>query len=80
MSKSELQSQVVSLSSHYITLEEYYLRCAVNKAVACDDVDETRTLTSTVVDDSFFIFSKCSRCRRAANASREGEGIFFLFA
>lgn len=61
MSKSELQSQVVSLSSHYITLEEYYLRCAINKAIACDDLEQTRSLTSTVVDDSFFIFSKCSR-------------------
>jgi hypothetical protein len=61
MSKSELQSQVVSLSSHYITLEEYYLRCAINKAIACDDLEQTRSLTSTVLDDSFFIFSKCSR-------------------
>lgn len=32
------------------------------QAIANDDVENTTAKTSTVVDDAFFIFSKCTRC------------------
>lgn len=42
----------------YITMEEYFMRETVNKAVAMDTCEKGQ-LTSSMVDDVFYIVKKC---------------------
>ncbi|XP_066494092.1 conserved oligomeric Golgi complex subunit 4-like [Tiliqua scincoides] len=42
----------------YITMEEYFMRETVNKAVAMDTCEKAQ-LTSSMVDDVFYIVKKC---------------------
>uniref|UniRef100_A0A8C5RP94 Conserved oligomeric Golgi complex subunit 4 n=1 Tax=Laticauda laticaudata TaxID=8630 RepID=A0A8C5RP94_LATLA len=46
------------LIGYYITMEEYFMRETVNKAVAMDTCEKGQ-LTSSVVDDVFYIVKKC---------------------
>ncbi|PIO30602.1 hypothetical protein AB205_0041010 [Aquarana catesbeiana] len=43
---------------YYITMEEYYMRESVNKAVDMDSYERGQ-LTSSMVDDGFYIVKKC---------------------
>ncbi|XP_072925779.1 conserved oligomeric Golgi complex subunit 4 [Hemitrygon akajei] len=53
-----LSRNMQELIGYYITMEEYFMREMVNKAVAMD-VFERGQLTSSMVDDVFFIVKKC---------------------
>ncbi|XP_059848487.1 conserved oligomeric Golgi complex subunit 4 isoform X1 [Hypanus sabinus] len=53
-----LSRNMQELIGYYITMEEYFMREMVNKAVAMD-VCERGQLTSSMVDDVFFIVKKC---------------------
>ncbi|XP_072374707.1 conserved oligomeric Golgi complex subunit 4 isoform X2 [Scyliorhinus torazame] len=53
-----LSRNMQELIGYYITMEEYFMREMVNKAVAMD-VCEKGQLTSSMVDDVFFIVKKC---------------------
>ncbi|XP_014667760.1 PREDICTED: conserved oligomeric Golgi complex subunit 4-like [Priapulus caudatus] len=53
------------LLGRYVSLEEYFMRESVAKAVAMDAPDDDGR-TSSVVDDVFFVVSKC--VRRAASS------------
>lgn len=48
------------LIGSYIMMEEYFMKEMVNKAVQMDNVDEGQ-MTSSMVDDAFFIVKKCVR-------------------
>ncbi|KAM9301598.1 conserved oligomeric Golgi complex subunit 4 isoform 1-T1 [Gastrophryne carolinensis] len=53
-----LRRSVQELIGYYITMEEYYMRESVNKAVAMDTYEQGQ-LTSSMVDDVFYIVKKC---------------------
>ncbi|XP_032891898.1 conserved oligomeric Golgi complex subunit 4 isoform X2 [Amblyraja radiata] len=53
-----LSRNMQELIGYYITMEEYFMREMVNKAVAMD-ICEKGQLTSSMVDDVFFIVKKC---------------------
>ncbi|XP_032813354.2 conserved oligomeric Golgi complex subunit 4 [Petromyzon marinus] len=53
-----LSRSMQELMCSYITMEEYFMRETVNKAVAMDTVEKGQ-LTSSVVDDVFYIVKKC---------------------
>ncbi|XP_053401877.1 conserved oligomeric Golgi complex subunit 4-like [Mercenaria mercenaria] len=61
---------MMDLIGNYITMEEYFMREMVLKAVAMDSID-TGTPTSSMVDDSFFIVKKCVR-RAMSSSSVDG--------
>ncbi|XP_077145050.1 conserved oligomeric Golgi complex subunit 4 isoform X1 [Ranitomeya variabilis] len=53
-----LSRSMQELIGYYITMEEYYMRESVNKAVAMDTCDRGQ-LISSMVDDVFYIVKKC---------------------
>ncbi|XP_053558246.1 conserved oligomeric Golgi complex subunit 4 isoform X2 [Bombina bombina] len=53
-----LSRSVQELIGYYITMEEFYMRESVNKAVAMDTFERGQ-LTSSMVDDVFYIVKKC---------------------
>ncbi|XP_063801941.1 conserved oligomeric Golgi complex subunit 4 isoform X1 [Pseudophryne corroboree] len=53
-----LSRSMQEVIGYYITMEEYYMRESVNKAVAMDACERGQ-LTSSVVDDVFYIAKKC---------------------
>ncbi|XP_054245663.1 conserved oligomeric Golgi complex subunit 4 isoform X2 [Indicator indicator] len=53
-----LSCTMQELIGYYITMEEYFMRETVNKAVAMDSYEKGQ-LTSSVVDDVFYIVKKC---------------------
>uniref|UniRef100_A0A3B3RD67 Conserved oligomeric Golgi complex subunit 4 n=1 Tax=Paramormyrops kingsleyae TaxID=1676925 RepID=A0A3B3RD67_9TELE len=53
-----LSRNMQELIGYYIPMEEYYMRETVNKAVAMDTYEKGQ-LTSSMVDDSFYIVKKC---------------------
>ncbi|XP_043937253.1 conserved oligomeric Golgi complex subunit 4 isoform X2 [Protopterus annectens] len=53
-----LSRDMQELIGYYITMEEYFMRETINKAVAMD-VCEKGQLTSSMVDDAFYIVKKC---------------------
>jgi hypothetical protein len=58
---------VVELVGHYIVLEEYYMVENVNKAIRIDE-HAPGALTSSMVDDVFYILLKCGRRAGAAGS------------
>jgi hypothetical protein len=56
---SRLNEVVQELIGDYISMEEYYMIVNVNKAVDIDEIIPDN-LTSTMVDDVFYILKKCS--------------------
>ncbi|TTL88683.1 Conserved oligomeric Golgi complex subunit 4 [Bagarius yarrelli] len=54
----QLSCTVQELIGYYIPMEEYYMRETVNKAVAMDTA-EAGQLSSSMVDDVFYIVKKC---------------------
>ena len=59
-SKIGISRAVQELLGHYIMLERYFLSESVSKAVAMDTTVEG-SLTSSVVDDVFFLVKKSIR-------------------
>ncbi|XP_041850252.1 conserved oligomeric Golgi complex subunit 4 [Melanotaenia boesemani] len=53
-----LSRAMQELIGYYIPMEEYYMRESVNKAVAMDTYEKGQ-LTSSMVDDCFYIVKKC---------------------
>ncbi|XP_069037408.1 conserved oligomeric Golgi complex subunit 4 [Lepisosteus oculatus] len=53
-----LSRNMQELIGYYIPMEEYYMRETVNKAVAMDTYEKGQ-LTSSMVDDCFYIVKKC---------------------
>ncbi|XP_032709872.1 conserved oligomeric Golgi complex subunit 4 isoform X1 [Lontra canadensis] len=53
-----LSCTMQELIGFYITMEEYFMRETVNKAVALDTYEKGQ-LTSSMVDDVFYIVKKC---------------------
>uniref|UniRef100_A0A663MNU0 Conserved oligomeric Golgi complex subunit 4 n=1 Tax=Athene cunicularia TaxID=194338 RepID=A0A663MNU0_ATHCN len=53
-----LSRTMQELIGYYITMEEYFMRETVNKAVAMDSYEKGQ-LTSSMVDDVFYIVKKC---------------------
>ncbi|KAE8609187.1 hypothetical protein XENTR_v10011735 [Xenopus tropicalis] len=53
-----LSCSVQELIGYYITMEEFYMRESVNKAVAMDTCERGQ-LISSMVDDVFYIVKKC---------------------
>ncbi|KAJ1081884.1 hypothetical protein NDU88_002056 [Pleurodeles waltl] len=53
-----LSRTMQELIGYYITMEEYFMRETVNKAVAMDSFEKGQ-LTSSMVDDVFYIVKKC---------------------
>lgn len=48
------------LNCSYVLLEEYFLKESISKAVQLDKIEENN-LTSSMLDDAFFILKKCSK-------------------
>ncbi|RWS13176.1 conserved oligomeric Golgi complex subunit 4-like protein [Dinothrombium tinctorium] len=55
----ELSHVIQELSGTYVLLEEYFLKESCIKAVELDDIDSSGSLTSSMLDDIFFIANKC---------------------
>ncbi|CAB1451929.1 unnamed protein product [Pleuronectes platessa] len=53
-----LSTTMQELICFYVPMEEYYMRESVNKAVAMDTYEKGQ-LTSSMVDDCFYIVKKC---------------------
>ncbi|XP_053304580.1 conserved oligomeric Golgi complex subunit 4 isoform X1 [Spea bombifrons] len=53
-----LRCSMQELIGYYITMEEFYMRESVNKAVAMDSCEQGQ-LISSMVDDVFYIVKKC---------------------
>ncbi|KAG2469810.1 COG4 protein, partial [Polypterus senegalus] len=53
-----LSRNMQELIGYYITMEEYFMKETVNKAVAMDTYEKGQ-LTSSMVDDCFYIVKKC---------------------
>ncbi|KAM9410263.1 conserved oligomeric Golgi complex subunit 4 [Pholidichthys leucotaenia] len=53
-----LSRTMQELIGYYIPMEDYYMRESVNKAVAMDTYEKGQ-LTSSMVDDCFYIVKKC---------------------
>ncbi|KAM6063870.1 conserved oligomeric Golgi complex subunit 4 isoform 1-T1 [Theristicus caerulescens] len=58
LNNSLLSCTMQELIGYYITMEEYFMRETVNKAVAMDSYEKGQ-LTSSMVDDVFYIVKKC---------------------
>ncbi|XP_037085563.1 conserved oligomeric Golgi complex subunit 4-like [Pollicipes pollicipes] len=67
---SELSRCMQELVGHYISLESYYLTECISKAVKLDTIEEG-SLTSSMIDDVFFIIKKCIR-RALSGGSVDG--------
>nr|CAD7404944.1 unnamed protein product [Timema cristinae] len=67
---SELCHRMQELLSHYFLLEKYFMEGSVRKAVDMDSLEEG-SLTSSMVDDVFFIVRKSIR-RASSSASLDG--------
>lgn len=60
LQKSEMNRQMQDLLGIYLLLERYFMEESVIKAIALDN-HEPGQLTSSMVDDVFFIVRKCIR-------------------
>lgn len=60
LQRSEMNRQMQELLSIYLLLERYFMEESVLKAIAMDN-HEAGQLTSSMVDDVFFIIRKCIR-------------------
>ncbi|XP_059366242.1 conserved oligomeric Golgi complex subunit 4-like [Carassius carassius] len=64
----QLSRAMQELIGYYIPMEEYYMRESVNKAVAMDTA-EVGQLSSSMVDDVFYIVKKCISRALTSNSS-----------
>ncbi|GFR20681.1 conserved oligomeric Golgi complex subunit 4 [Trichonephila clavata] len=66
LKECELSRLMHDILGTYVTMEEYFMRESIHKAVSMDVVEEN-SLTSSMLDDVFFIAKKC--LRRAISSS-----------
>ncbi|GFT96598.1 conserved oligomeric Golgi complex subunit 4 [Nephila pilipes] len=66
LKECELSRLMHDILGTYVTMEEYFMRESIHKAVSMDVVEEN-SLTSSMLDDVFFIEKKC--LRRAISSS-----------
>ena len=59
--KNGISHSMQELLGQYIMLEAYFLRESVSKAVDMDTILEPTALTSSIVDDVFFLVKKSIR-------------------
>lgn len=71
--KSDLCRTMQEVMGHYVLMEEYFMRISVAKAETLDSVDDDAQLTSSMVDDVFFIIKKCLR-RSLSSGSADVTG------
>uniref|UniRef100_A0A8C0YFC7 Conserved oligomeric Golgi complex subunit 4 n=1 Tax=Cyprinus carpio carpio TaxID=630221 RepID=A0A8C0YFC7_CYPCA len=64
----QLSRTMQELIGYYIPMEEYYMRESVNKAVSMDTA-EVGQLSSSMVDDVFYIVKKCISRALTSNSS-----------
>lgn len=67
---------VRELGSYYLSLEEYFMEESVNKAIRIDEVQEDGSLTSSMVDDVFFVLMKAGR--RAMGTGKAPSAVAIL--
>lgn len=67
---------VRELGSYYLSLEEYFMEESVNKAITIDEVAEGGSLTSSMVDDVFFVLMKAGR--RAMGTGKAPSAVAIL--
>ncbi|VDN60209.1 unnamed protein product [Dracunculus medinensis] len=60
LNRSALGTKMQELLGRYILMEEYYMKESLSKAMAMDQ-RESDSLTSSMLDDVFFILRKCIR-------------------
>nr|CAD7453185.1 unnamed protein product [Timema tahoe] len=72
---SELCHRMQELLSHYFLLERYFMEGSVRKAVDMDSLEEG-SLTSSMVDDVFFIVRKSIRA--SGETSSMVDDVFFM--
>ncbi|KAG8196740.1 hypothetical protein JTE90_014474 [Oedothorax gibbosus] len=60
LKECELSRLMHDLLGTYVTMEEYFMRESIHKAVSMDAIEEN-SLTSSMLDDVFFIAKKCLR-------------------
>ena len=77
MVNCELSRQMQELIGSYIMMEEYFMREMVLKAVSMD-MGEEGSLTSSMVDDAFFIVKKCVR-QVAQKLNLQTDFIFHFY-
>ncbi|UYV63980.1 hypothetical protein LAZ67_2006240, partial [Cordylochernes scorpioides] len=70
LNNSQLSHSMQEFLGLYILMEEYFLRESIHKAIQMDVVED-KSLTSTMLDDVFFIIKKCLR-RSLNSASVDG--------
>ncbi|KAI8821159.1 COG4 transport protein-domain-containing protein [Fimicolochytrium jonesii] len=58
---SKLDELSQQLMSDYVSLEEYFIRRSVEKAMSIDTLDNPNDLTSSSVEDVFYILKTCAR-------------------
>jgi hypothetical protein len=58
INSSDLQGHIIELIGYYSMLENYFMTENINKAIQMDSINRN-ALTSSVVDDVFFIIKKC---------------------
>ena len=56
---SELNNVMHEINGVYVLMEEYFMKESALKAIQLDSVETTGSLTSSVLDDVFFIVKKC---------------------
>ena len=61
MTRNGISHSMQGLLGEYIMLEAYFLTESVSKAVAMDTVLDSTALTSSIVDDVFFLVKKSIR-------------------
>ncbi|KAJ3012608.1 Golgi transport complex subunit 4 [Thoreauomyces humboldtii] len=65
---SKLDELIQQLMGDYVTMEEYFIRRSVEKAMSIDSSDPS-DMTSTCVEDVFYILKTCTRRALATNDS-----------
>lgn len=58
INSSNLQCNIQEIIGQYSMLENYFMTENINKAIQMDSINRN-SLTSSVVDDTFFIIKKC---------------------
>jgi hypothetical protein len=67
---------VRELGSYYLSLEEYFMEESISKAIRIDEVPEDGSLTSSMVDDVFFVLMKAGR--RAMGTGKAPSAVAIL--
>lgn len=58
LSKTTLASELSRVRDYYVRFESYFMRQNVEKALRIDNHDDAQSLTSTGIDDTFFVLQK----------------------